>query len=159
MRIASPDHLLSWTFTLRDSPEGPALATVAMKTLKVKGTITVDGVAYGFEQTDFLGKRIVLTFEGVELAVAERTSMWTQKTRITFAAGGLPGSALRLVPLGVFQVGFSVQEEDGAPIGRVERKGLFKSAFQVRLPDAMPLPLQGFLVALAMVDQRRRQNS
>ena len=159
MRIATRDGLLSSTYVIRDSPDGPALATVEMRTLNVAGTITVDGVAYGFEQTDLLGKQIVLTFEGVELATATRKSVWTHKMLITFASGGLPGASLRLIPLGAFQVGYKVEEENGARVGRIERKGFLKSAFRLRLPEAMPLPLLGFLTALAMADLRRRQSS
>lgn len=159
MRIATQVGLLSWTYVLRDSPNGPDLATVEMKTLKTAGTITVEDVVYGFEQTDFWGKQIVLTFEGIELANATRTGAWTQKTRITFAEGGLPGSALQLLPIGFFQVGFKVEEDNGTRVGRIERKGFLKTAFHLRLPDSMPLALQGFLLALAMADLRRRQSS
>jgi len=159
MRIATSEGLLTWTYALRDSQDGPALATVDMKTLKAGGTITVEDVVYGFEQTDFWGKTIVLTFEGVELAKAVRTSSWSAKTRVTFSSGGLPGSDLNLIPLGAFQVGFHVDEEDGARIGRIERKGFLKTAFDLRLPEAMPLALQGFLTAIAMIDVRRRQSS
>ena len=159
MRIASPDGFLSWTFVLRDESDGSDLAIIELKSFKTSGAILVDGVEYRFKQTDAFGKRIVLSFEGVELARATRKSVWSQKTRVTFAAGGLPGSALRLVPLGVFQVGFNVNEDDGTRVGRIERKGLIKREIQVRLPESMPLPLQGFLTALTMADLRRRQSN
>ena len=159
MRIATRNGLLSWTYVLRNSRKSPALATVDMKSLKTEGTITVDSVVYGFEQTDLFGKQIVLTFEGIELAKATRTSVWTQKTQVTLASGGLPGSDLRLIPLGAFQVGYKVNDDEGARIGRIERKGFFTATFLLHLPETMPLPLQGFLMALAMADLRRRQSS
>lgn len=158
MRIASPDGLLSWTFALRDTLNGDELAIVELKSLKTSGAVLVGGIEYRFKQTDALGKRIVLSFEGVELARATRRSVWTQKMRISFAEGGLPGSALRLIPLGVFQTGYRIQEEDGERIGRIERKGLMKRDLHVHLPDGMPLPLQGFLIALTMAQLRRQQS-
>lgn len=159
MRIATSEGLLTWTYSLRDSPDGPTLAKVEMKGRRTAGTITVAEVAYGFKQTDLWGKTIVLTFEGIELAKAVRTSAWTSKTKVVFADGGLPGPNLRLTPLGAFQVGFRVDEVDGDPVGRIERRGVLKTAFQLHLPASMPLALQGFLTALAMVDLRRRQSS
>ena len=158
MRIATSDGAFTWDYTLRESRESPALATVEMQPFKTAGTITVDDVVYRFEQTDHWGKQMVLTFEGVELAEASRTSALSAKTQVTFASGGFPGSGLRLLPLGAFKVGFHVEEEEGARIGRIERKGFIRAAFQLRLPESMPLPIQGFLTALAIADVRRRQS-
>lgn len=159
MRIATSEGLLTWTYALRDSNDGPALATVEMKTLKAEGTITVGDVVYGFEQTDFWGKTIAFTFEGIELAKAVRTSSWSAKMQVTFAPGGFSGPDLRLIPLGAFQIGFHVDEDGGTRIGRLERKGFLKTSFQLRLPESIPLAVQGFLTALALLDLRRRQSS
>lgn len=159
MRIASPDGLLSWTFALRDVPDGPELAIIELASFKTSGTILVGGIEYRFKQTDVLGKRVVLAFEGVELARATRKSVWTQAMRVSFAEGGIPGSGLRLTPLGVFQSGYRVEEEDGTRIGRIERKGLMKRDLRVHLPEILPLPVQGFLIALAMAQLRRQQSS
>ncbi|GAB5537384.1 MAG: hypothetical protein Rubg2KO_36330 [Rubricoccaceae bacterium] len=159
MRIATSEGLLTWTYVLRDSRSGPALATVDLKSLKSSGTVTVEDVVYGFEQTDFWGKKVVFTFEGVELAKAVRTSSWSAKTTVAFAPGGFSGPDLRLIPLGAFQVGFHVEEDGGERIGRIERKGFLKTSFQLRLPESVPLAVQGFLTAIALIDLRRRQSS
>ncbi|MEO0559978.1 MAG: hypothetical protein AAF170_17560 [Bacteroidota bacterium] len=159
MRIATSDGLFTWLYTLRDGRGAPGLATVEMKALKSEGTITVGDVRYGFQQTDLWGKRIVLTFEGIELATATRTSSWSSKTEVAFAPGGLLVPDLHLVPLGAFQVGFHVNDDADERLGRIERKGFLKTTFHLRLPDEVPLAVQGFLTALAMIDLRRRQSS
>jgi hypothetical protein len=49
-----------------------------------------------------------------------------------------------------------VLTENDAEVGRIGRMGLFTARCRAELPDDMPLPVQGFLIWLALITWRRQ---
>ena len=160
MTVATPNGLFSSNYTIRDAT-GP-VATIEMAKLSYKGTVQVSGVPYPFRQTDAFAKRFVLSFEGVEIGWAERTSVWTSTIEVAVSTGiSQDVRALQLTPLGALSTGYHVAwggEGSWTRIGQIRRKSAFSRDLEIDLPDEVPVALQGFLTALLLIDIRRRQS-
>lgn len=98
-----------------------------------------------------------LRFEGVELARAHRPSQWRRQIEVTVSASLLGQAApyrLTLRADGPFTNNFVV-DAGSKRVGSVRRRSLFRREADVRLPDALPIGVHAFLLALVVLEWRR----
>ena len=160
MRVALPVGLFSTGYTIHDHADGPVLAEITMPGLTKPGQIRVGAVPYTFKSTDWLGRRTVLQFEGVEVGVVTRPSLWTSALVVSFAPGfsGDLGP-FRVVRQGVFTTGYRVEHEaHGGHVGDIERPSSFRRETWIDLPDAVPFLAQAFLAAIVLLAIQRAQS-
>ena len=161
MRVALPTGLLSTGYTIHDHAEGPVLAEIKMPGLGKPGRIWVGDVPYTFASTDWLGRRTVLQFEGVEVGVVTRPSLWTSELVVSFAPGfsGDLGP-FRVASQGLFKTGYRIEHADhGGHVGDIERPSSFRRETWIDLPESVPFLAQAFLAAVVLFAIQRAQGA
>lgn len=140
--------------------EGGPVARVTLAALSDTATIALGGAEFLIEK-ETMRRHYRLTFEGVDLAKADGT-MGLRRTfevvvraellgqpearYLTLRAGGWTGSRFDL-------------SEGGEPLGHLAKKGVFRSRTEMHLPPDVPLLVQTFLLALALMAWRQNQQA
>lgn len=159
MRVALPVGLFSSGFTIHDHADGPALAEIDMPGLIKPGQIWVGDVPYTFKATDWMGRRTVLEFEGVEVGEVTRPSLWTSDLVVAFAPGfGGDLGPFRLARQSLFTTGYRVEhEEHGGHVGDIVRPSSFGREMSIDLPESVPFLAQAFLTTAVLLAIQRAQ--
>lgn len=159
MLVARPARIGSWSFVIEDEADR-AVAEVDLKTLTDAGALRLGDVPFAFSKAGWLSKRFALTFEGVEVATAERSG-WLGFTYDVQIRPGLLGTpeAVRLrleASLGQRRIRVRLGDRE---VGEIRRRGVFTRRAEIEVSDALPLGVQAFLLALVLVEWRRAARS
>ncbi len=152
MLLARPAGLGSWSFIVSDGPQDVARAQVP--TVFSGGGLLVRGVPFGFVAES--RKRLRLLFQGVDVGTAERSGLLGFRYGVQIS-GDLTddGQPLALSIRASLGRRTASVELSGTRIGRIRKTRLFRRDAEIDLPDALPLAVQTFLLAVVLVEWRR----
>lgn len=158
MLTARPARLGSWNFVVEDG--GEPVAEVDLEALRDRGTLRLGAVSFAFAKAGWLSRTITLSFEGVEVARADRVG-WLGLRYDVHVAPGLLGadepidlSLHASVTRRVNRVRYRKHE-----VGEIRRRGVFTRTAEIDVAEAFPLGVQAFLLALVVVEWRRAARS
>lgn len=158
MLVARPDRLGSWSFRIEDG--GTPIAAVDLARVRDEGTLRIRDVPFTFAKAGVLSRTTTLSFEGVEVARAERVGALGLRYDVRIAAGLLGTTE----PLHLTLRSSWTRRENRVTVGdrevgQIRRRGLFARDAEIDVADALPLGVQAFLLALVVVEWRRAARS
>lgn len=147
MLTATPTHWFNWDFTVYDGDR--AVATIDLASLREAGELEVDGAGYELRREHWMGGRYSLHKDGWPVAEAEKPSAFYRRFEITYQSR----TYVLRAPSAVRRA--FVLEKDDKIVGTIAPEGIFTRRMRIDLPDALPLPVQTFLVWLVVLMWRR----
>lgn len=161
MIVAEPTSWLRSTFTLTDSEgAGDPFGELALHFFR-GGRLTVGSDDYEIRPVGMLQAGLDLTLGGAPVAASRRPSLMRRATVVTFAADAVGTDAdltVDLAPEGWTGRRWTVAV-DGLEVGRADWSGHIRSRLHLDVPDALPLVVRAFVVAVLAIQRRREQNS
>jgi hypothetical protein len=149
MILAKPRGLLTSGFDLVGGDV--LLATMEGSSWREGGRVRVGDDAWELRRQGW--SRFRLVRHDLDEATARPRGLLTSSFEIDHA-----GRTYQLVRPSVWRRAYAVLDH-GVEVGSVEPTSAFTNAAAVRLPDAMPLQLQVFIVAVVAIQWRRSQAS
>jgi hypothetical protein len=141
------------TFSIRRytlESDGAEIGEIDCGGIRQPATITVEGVNYNPAREGVLRTKFHLDAGGSRLADVEPGGNTLR--RLIVQAGA---KTYTLQVGSWFSRNFVLTEND-AEVGRIARMGLLTARCKAELPDDMPLPVQVFLIWLALITWRRQ---
>ena len=161
MIVAEPTSWLRQTFTLTDlDGAGDPFGELALRLFR-GGRLTVGDVDYEIEPVGLLQAGLDLTRGAAHVATSRRPSLLRRATVVTFAAEAVGTDAdltVDLTPEGWFGRRWTVAA-DGIDVGRASWTGHIRSRLDLDVPDALPLVVRAFLVAVLAIQRRNDRNN
>lgn len=160
MLAATPTSLLSRNFTL--SADGRLLGRLDQASFRERATVTLDGTPYTFSHHR-LQRAYTLEVAGREVARARREGLVRRIFEVT-ADGGAAGAsplALRLQQRrSLLSLSHRFDVSDGRDVvATIRRPNLFGRRAQADFPPSIPLPVQVFLLWIALMMWKRDDSS
>lgn len=155
MLLARPSGFASWTYLVSDGDED--LLEVAVPTLFGTPRVRVRGVPFGLETEGITHRLMRLTFQGVAIAASRRSGVLqtTYDVKVSSAIAEEGPEALVLTPSlasRTHTVSFGENR-----LGEIRAANPFSRKAEVDLPEILPLPVQGLLLAVVL-DAWRQDN-
>ena len=161
MTVAEPTTLFRQTYTLTDSAgSGDPFGELALRIFR-GGRLTVGDTDYEIEPVGALQRGLDLTLGAAHIAASRRPSLLRRATVVTFAAEAVGTDAdlsIDLTPEGWFGRRWTVAA-DGVEVGRADWTGHVRSRLHLDMPDALPLVVPAFLVAVLAIQRRNDRNN
>jgi len=133
---------------------GQRLLTLDLSGFRSRGTFTWQGATYELRAAGLTGRRYTLRRDEEEVAVAERLSLLRRRYRVVAGDRSLELGG------GFLLTRWRLREGD-ADLGEITRDGFFTRAMTLALSGRLPMHVQVFLLAIALLESRRqrRRNS
>ncbi len=161
MTVAEPTGLLRQTYTLTDAEgTGEPFGELALRLFR-GGRLTVGDADYDVAAVGLLQTAHELTLGAAHVAASCRPSLFRRAITVTFAAEAVGTDAdltVSLTPEGWFGRRWTVAA-DGVEVGRADWTGHIRSRLALDVPDALPLVVRAFLVAVLAIQRRTERNS
>ncbi|MEM1116035.1 MAG: hypothetical protein AAF845_11015 [Bacteroidota bacterium] len=160
MLTARPAGRALWSYQIADA-DGAPVATVELDRMKDTGVLRLGDVRFGFSSPGWRSRRVALTFEGVEVAAAERNpGLFRIAYDIHIQAGllGAPEAVHLRMESSPANSRFRLRLGD-RDLGEIRRRRLLSLDVQIDVSDALPLGVQAFLLALVVIEWRRSTRS
>jgi hypothetical protein len=145
------DHWYAWDFTV--TRDGQPLTRLEMSAWRERGGFVVDGVHYGTSSAGFLSGEF--TLEGPEGALATAHKPSPLRAQIVLHVAGRTLSIERRSGL---KRDIDI-EERGVTVGNVIAKSAWSRDAAVVLPDDLTLPVQLFVLWLALLLLKREMDA
>jgi hypothetical protein len=130
--------------------DGESVAELQLAWIREGASITIDGVAHQLRREGFSGA-FVLSGGGQPLARAVKPSAFTNRFEVEHA-----GRTYELRKANWFTRTFEFRE-GGVPVGSIRPHHPFTRRSSISLPGDLPLPVQVFVTALAVLMWNREQ--
>jgi hypothetical protein len=153
MLKAIPQGWFSWNFSVMDGAQ--SVVDIQVSWWRERGRLTVQDQPYTVYRDGFLGVRgaFILESAGVIVARAEKPSAWRRCFRIEYA-----GRQYTLRATSAFRRAFHLLDGTNV-IGSLTPEGSFTYRTTVDLPDALPLPVQVFMIWLTVLLWQRDEDA
>ena len=149
MSLAKPHGVLTSGFDLVG--DDMLLATMEGSFWREGGSVRVGNDVWELRGQGWSTFRLVRS--DIDEAVARRQGSFKNSFKIDHA-----GRTYQLVQRSIWRRTFTVLD-GGVEVGTIEPTSVWTNAAAVRLPDAMPLQLQVFIVGIVAIQWRRAQDS
>ncbi|HEX8384788.1 MAG TPA: hypothetical protein VF576_01320 [Rubricoccaceae bacterium] len=161
MIVAEPTGLLQSAYTLTD-PDGAGgpFGEVALRLFR-GGRLTVGDVDYELEPADWTKTSLALVRDGRRVALASRPQLWRRRYQVDVRADavGLDGDLVLDFAVEGWLGRAWTLTADGLDAGRADWRGGWKPRLDADFSEAVPLVVQAFLVAVAVVERRRSRRN
>ncbi len=148
MLRAIPKGWFSWDFTVVDEESGP-VAEIDVSTWREKGLLTVDGVGYEVFREGLMSGAFLLKQGDSLLARAEKPSAFRRTFLIDYSDRHYTLQARSFWRRELVLLDGSLE------VGSLAPEGAFSRRMRVDLPEELPLPVEVFLVWLAVILWKR----
>lgn len=147
-----PLRWFSWDFTV--SRDGRRLAELDISCWRERGELTVDGASFTIARDGFMSGAFRLSgADGRIIASASKPSLFRRRFDIVHG-----GRTWTLQPRSAWCRAMNVLV-DGRDVGAIVPAGAWTRRAAANLPDALPLPVQVFIVWLAVLLWKREQDA
>jgi len=137
----TPHGWLSWDFSVRRGDS--VVAEIGIPRWRKKGVLKVGGLHYAAYREGLIGGAFILALDTTQLARAERTN-WPSRSFVIKHGG-------KTYRLKAEWCGPSfILLDSGQKVGSLVPQGIFTRKTSVSLPDALPLPVQMFVIWLTL---------
>ena len=149
MLTAIPKNWYSWGFSL-EGPGEQAIARLVVSGWRERGSVVVDGRTYTIRRDGRLGPFTLTAPDGSVVASAVKPSAFRREFEVS--QPGAPSYVLKAVtPL---RREF-VLRRDGVRVGSIAPVSWWRRRARVELAEALPRPLEAFLVWLTLLLWKR----
>jgi hypothetical protein len=152
MLTLEPTAWYSWAFTV--ARDGRALSALDISTWRERGDLVVEGEPYRIAREGLCSGDFRLeSVGGGVLATATKPSILCRTFRVSSG-----GRTLTLRPRSIWGRALVVREGD-RDVGSITPRGVWTHRATAMLPDDLPLPVQTFLLWLAVLIWKRESDS
>lgn len=147
-----PLRWFSWDFTV--DRDGRRIAELDMSWWRERGELTIDGATYAIRRDGLISGDFHLTgADGRKVATASKPSMFRRRFEVVHG-----GRTWTLEPRSVWGRAMSVLV-DGREAGAITPAGAWTRRASANLPEALPVPVQVFMVWLAVLLWKRDEDA
>jgi hypothetical protein len=147
-----PVRWFSWDFTV--DRDGRRLATLDLAWWRERGELVIDGQPFGVARQGLLSGDFRLTAaDGRLIAAASKPSVLRRRFDVVYG-----GHTLTLQARSTWGRAMDVHL-DGLAVGGIVPAGAWTRRASATLPDSVPLPVQVFVIWLAMLLWKREHES
>lgn len=148
----SPMRWFSWDFTVERG--GRAVAELDISWWRERGELTIDGRTYGVRRDGLISGDFTLTApDGTVVATASKPSILHRRFAVVHG-----GHTITIEARSAWGRTMDVLL-DGRAVGAISPAGAWTRRAVAELPDALPLPVQVFVVWLAVLLWKRDEDA
>jgi hypothetical protein len=146
-----PKRWFSWDFTVSQGTR--AIADIDISWWRERGELTIEGRTFRVTRDGMIGGDFVLESSDGVVARATKPSLFRRAFVVTHGA-----KTWTLEPTSMFRRALTLRD-GGRDAGEIAPRGAWSRRASARLPDEAPLPVQVFLIWLAVLLWKRESDA